>query len=78
MSPRLPVVSGRQTIAALERIGYRVVRQKGSHVRMRHPDSSVRKPVTVPVHRELRLGLLRAILRDAGLTPEQFFRLLHD
>ena len=76
MSPRLPVVSGTEAIAALERTGYQVVRQRGSHVRMRHPDVHLRKPVTVPVHKELRVGLLRAILRDAGLTPEEFSDLL--
>jgi len=76
MSPRLPAVSGREAVAALERIGYRAVRQKGSHVRMRHPDPAVHKPLTVPMHRELRLGLLRAIIRDAGLTREKFRELL--
>lgn len=48
--PELPVISGAQCISALERIGYRVARIKGSHVRMRCPG---RKPVTVPRHHEL-------------------------
>ncbi|MCK4283838.1 MAG: type II toxin-antitoxin system HicA family toxin [Candidatus Brocadiae bacterium] len=74
---RLPTVSGKQTIAALERFGYAVARQKGSHVRMRHPDAGSHKPLTIPLHRELRAGLLRAILRDAALTPDQFRDLLH-
>ena len=76
MSPRLPVVSGRDMIAALQRIGYQVVRQKGSHVRLRHPAPAARQPVTVPMHRELRPGLVRAIVRDAALTPEEFAVLL--
>jgi predicted RNA binding protein YcfA (HicA-like mRNA interferase family) len=76
MSSRLRVVSGRETIATLERIGYRPVRQKGSHVRMRHSDPAKHKPLTIPLHRELRPGLLRAILRDAGLSPEDFSNLL--
>jgi len=76
MTPHLPVVSGKEAVAALERIGYRIVRQKGSHVRMRHPDASNHKPLTVPQHRELRVGLLRAILRDASLTPDEFSRLI--
>ncbi|HPD15652.1 MAG TPA: type II toxin-antitoxin system HicA family toxin [Planctomycetota bacterium] len=76
MSPRLPLVSGRETVAALERVGYRAVRQKGSHVRMRHPHPAQHKPLTVPMHRELRPGLLRAIVRDAGLTPDEFRELL--
>jgi len=77
MSPRLPVVSGRDAVAALERLGYQAVRQKGSHVRMRRANPTVRKPLTVPMHRELRLGLLRSILRDAGITPDEFRALLH-
>ena len=77
MTARLPTVSGEQTIAALRRFGYGVVRQKGSHVRMRHPDARSHKPLTIPLHRELRAGLLRTILRDAALTPDEFGDLLH-
>lgn len=69
MSPALPVISGREAIAILRRIGYEVVRQKGSHVRLRHPDSGRRKPVTVPLHAELKRGVLRAIPRDADIGP---------
>jgi predicted RNA binding protein YcfA (HicA-like mRNA interferase family) len=76
MSPRQPVVSGKRLIVVLEGVGYRAVRQKGSHVRLRHADSAAHRPVTVPLHGELRVGLLRAILRDAGITPEEFARLL--
>ena len=76
MSPRLPVVSGKEMIAALERVGYSVVRQRGSHVRMRHPESVSRRPVTVPLHRQLRRGLIRTLLRDASLTLEEFAHLL--
>ena len=75
MSP-LPIVSGRQMVLALERIGYQVVRQRGSHVRMRHASEPVRRPVTVPQHRELKPGTLRAILRDADLTVEALQELL--
>ncbi|MFQ6122422.1 MAG: type II toxin-antitoxin system HicA family toxin [Dehalococcoidales bacterium] len=72
---RLPVISGSQCISALERIGYRVARTKGSHVRMRCPG---RKPVTVPRHDELDRGTLRAILRTADVSVEEFNRLLKD
>ncbi|MBA7507092.1 hypothetical protein ES706_05808 [subsurface metagenome] len=71
--PELPVISGDQCISALERIGYRVARIKGSHVRMRCPG---RKPVTVPRHHELDRGTLKAILRTANLTVEGFVKLL--
>ena len=72
----LPVSSGRRAIAALEKIGYVAVRQKGSHVRMRHPSDAGRLPVTVPDHKELKSGMLRAIIRDAGLSVEEFQKLL--
>ncbi|MBM4162328.1 MAG: addiction module toxin, HicA family [Ignavibacteria bacterium] len=69
---RLPVLKGREIIAALRKIGYAQTRQRGSHIRLQ---CEGRKSVTVPTHRVGR-GLLRKILRDADLTPEQFQRLL--
>ena len=70
---KLPVVSGDQCISALERIGYQIVRIRGSHVRLKCP---ARTPVTVPRHRELDTGLLRSILRTAELSIEEFHKLL--
>jgi predicted RNA binding protein YcfA (HicA-like mRNA interferase family) len=72
----LPVVSGRATASALCKIGYEVVRQRGSHMRLKHPTDKARLPVTVPDHKELKPGTLRSILRDAALTIEQFRELL--
>lgn len=71
--PELPVISGDQCMRALERIGYRVARVKGSHYRLRCPG---RPPVTVPRHRELDMGTLRAIIREAELPIDAFLRLL--
>lgn len=68
--PKLPVLSGKAVIKKLEKCGYAVVRQKGSHVRLRHNDVCF-KPITVPLHKEIRPGLLRQILKDANLTPEE-------
>jgi predicted RNA binding protein YcfA (HicA-like mRNA interferase family) len=76
MNPKLPVVSGRQVVRALERVGYRVVRQRGSHIRLRDESDPNHLPVTVPDHRTLKPGLLRQILRDANLTVEEFVDLL--
>ncbi len=73
---KLPVVSGRQVVTALQRVGYVVVRQRGSHLRLRHPADERRRPVTVPDHQTLKTGTLRAILRDAGLSIEEFGALL--
>ena len=56
---------------AFESVGYEVVRQTGSHIRLRHRAGS-RMPLTVPDHRELKSGLLRALIRDAGMSVEEF------
>ena len=68
--PKLPILSGKIIIKKLAKRGYSVVRQKGSHVRLRHNDSCF-KPITVPLHKEIKSGLLRQILRDANLTGEE-------
>ena len=69
--PRLPVVSAREAVRAFASVGYEVVRQSGSHIRLRHPAGD-RQPLTIPDHRELKAGLLRALIRDAGMTVEEF------
>ncbi|HEX73778.1 MAG TPA: addiction module toxin, HicA family [Dehalococcoidia bacterium] len=71
--PELPIVSGDQCISALERIGYRVARTRGSHVRMRCPG---RRPVTVPKHNKLDRGTMRAILRTADISIDEFIQLV--
>jgi predicted RNA binding protein YcfA (HicA-like mRNA interferase family) len=70
----LPVVSGQRLVKALERAGWQLARQRGSHVRLKHPDR--RNAVTVPLHRELKRGTLAGILNDAGLDPDQLRRFL--
>jgi predicted RNA binding protein YcfA (HicA-like mRNA interferase family) len=76
MNPKLPVISGRQAVKAFERIGYRIVRQRGSHIRLREDTNPDHLPLTIPDHRTLKPGLLRQLLRDAGLTVEEFLDLL--
>ena len=73
--PPLPVVRGKDLIKALQRSGFEVVRQSGSHVRLRHPDGRI---LTVPVHagQDVGRGLLRKILRDADLSVEELLELL--
>ncbi len=68
MSPKPPLLSGDDLIRALAKFGYVAVRQKGSHVRLRHPTDPQRLPVTVPLHAEIAFGTLRRILRDAGIS----------
>jgi len=67
---RLPVLSGRDCVRALARAGFRQVRQEGSHIILRRDDPFAQ--VVVPDHRTLDRGTLRAIVRQAGLTVDQF------
>ncbi len=72
---RLPQISGRELVKALERIGYVFDHQRGSHIVLRHIDPPHRR-ITVPGHREVAKGTLRAIIRQAGLTVDKFLQLL--
>lgn len=74
MSERLPVVSGAQLIRVLEQLGWQVVRQRGSHVRLRHPARATF--LVVPLHKELKKGTLSGILRDSLVDREELRRLL--
>lgn len=69
MTPRLPQLSAREVIQILERRGFSLERQSGSHAVYRHSDG---RRTTVPVHgkRDLGHGLLHRILKDAGLNLE--------
>lgn len=73
MSPRLPIVSGEETVTALGRAGFAKVSQKGSHVKVRREDG---RQAIVPLHDELAPGTLRSILRQAGISVDEFLGLL--
>ena len=77
MSPSLPAVNARQVLAALRRAGFVVDRIVGSHHVMVRPGDA-RRTGTVPSHgaRDLKPGTLRNIIRQAGLTVEEFRDLL--
>jgi predicted RNA binding protein YcfA (HicA-like mRNA interferase family) len=70
----LPRVSGKETVAVLERLGFRVRRQRGSHIVLRWDNPFAQ--TVVPDHVELDRGTLRAILRQADVTVERFKELL--
>ncbi len=73
MPPKLPQVSGEQTIAVLQRFGFEVARQRGSHVILKRRISKEEEiGCVVPLHRELAIATLRSILRQARITPEEF------
>jgi predicted RNA binding protein YcfA (HicA-like mRNA interferase family) len=74
--PKLPLCSGKETIQCFQTIGYRVVRQKGSHVRLHHISDRSKQPLTIPNHKVIGKGLLRKLLRDSHLTVEEFTQIL--
>jgi predicted RNA binding protein YcfA (HicA-like mRNA interferase family) len=71
--PPLPVISGSACIVALSKLGYTILRQKGSHVRLVCPS---RPPVTVPMHHEIDRGTLRSIIRTVEISVEEFNKLV--
>ena len=71
---KLPRVSGRDCVSALEKAGFVQKRQHGSHIILRRDDPFAQ--LVVPDHKELDRGTLRAIIRQANLTIEQFNALL--
>jgi predicted RNA binding protein YcfA (HicA-like mRNA interferase family) len=71
---RLPVCSGAEAIRAFERAGWIQDRQKGSHITLTQPGNP--GVLTIPLHSELGPGLLRSLIRKAGLTVEEFQALL--
>ncbi|HEX5706308.1 MAG TPA: type II toxin-antitoxin system HicA family toxin [Pyrinomonadaceae bacterium] len=71
----LPRVSGREVIKALLKLGYEQDRQRGSHIILRQRAAPHRRLV-VPDHNEVAKGTLRAIIRQAGLTVDEFKALL--
>ena len=70
--PRLPVVSGQELIAALEELGFERLRQKGSHVVLRREAQGT----VVPLHREIKVGTLAGILRQAGVSADELIKVL--
>jgi predicted RNA binding protein YcfA (HicA-like mRNA interferase family) len=71
---KLPRISGRECIKALEGAGFHFKRQEGSHIILRRDDPFAQ--LVVPDHRELDRGTLRAIIRQAGLGVDEFINFL--
>ena len=73
---KLPVLSGREVIKALGKIGFEVSRQKGSHIVLVRIDLDSKKAVVVPNHKEIDPGTLLEIIRQAGLKRDEFEKLI--
>jgi len=73
---KLPSLTARKVVRALKRVGFVEDRQKGSHLVLIHPEKKVRTVVPVHQGRTIKEPLLRAIIRDANLSVDEFMELL--
>jgi predicted RNA binding protein YcfA (HicA-like mRNA interferase family) len=76
VNPPLPTVTARQVVRAAEKLGFTLDRQRGSHaVYIRNSDG---RRIVIPMHKgkDIRVGLLRSLISDMGITPEEFQALL--
>jgi predicted RNA binding protein YcfA (HicA-like mRNA interferase family) len=71
---KLPRISGRDCVKTLEKAGFQFKRQEGSHIILRRNDPFAQ--VVVPEHKELDRGTLRAIIRQSGLSVDEFVKLI--
>ena len=70
---KLPVLSGKQVLSALTRLGFVEVHRKGSHVKMKHPDGRI---IVFPFHDEVDRYTLKGALRDADVDISQFLHIV--
>lgn len=70
--PKLKRISGEEAIRKLEKLGFKQIRQRGSHVVLKKQISEEEVGCVVPLHKELAVGTLRGILKQAKLTVEDF------
>ena len=73
--PKLPVLSYLEVIKVLNKIGYNIDHQTGSHIVLRQDKEPYRR-LTIPNHKEISKGTINSIIRQAGLTREEFLNLL--
>ncbi len=76
--PELPILSGGEVIQALRKLGFARVRQRGSHVVLKKQTPTGEVGCVVPLHKELAVGTLRGILRQAQVDVDEFLRCLGD
>jgi predicted RNA binding protein YcfA (HicA-like mRNA interferase family) len=75
--PKIPPISPNKLVKILEKEGFKIIRQKGSHVIM---INSRKTRIVLPVHpgKDIKPGLIRAIIREAGISREKFLKLLKE
>jgi predicted RNA binding protein YcfA (HicA-like mRNA interferase family) len=74
--PKLPVLSGKEIIKALGKIGFIEARQKGSHVILKKRTLTYEVGCVVPLHKEVAMGTLKGILKQANVSQEEFLMVL--
>lgn len=74
--PKPPLVSGKETVKALQRLGFVFIRQKGSHAILRRETADGARGCVVPMHREIQPATLRGILKQAGVDVQDFIEQL--
>ena len=74
--PKIPSISYAKAIKAFQKLGYRAVRQRGSHIRLYNFINKSQKPLTIPRHKIISKGLMRKLLRDAEISRDEFLQLL--
>ena len=72
---KLPSISGMKVVKTLSKIGYEIDHQTGSHIILRNTNYPYRR-ITVPNHKNLGKGTLRAIIKQSGLSKDEFVKLL--
>jgi len=75
---RLKPLSYKEVIKALGKLGFRAVRQRGSHIVLKGFFKDRRRTIVVPKHREIAVGTLRGIVFQAGLTVDEFLKLIKE
>lgn len=70
--PKLPVVSGKKAVKALQRLGFFIDRQRGSHIVLKKITTEGETGCVIPMHKEVALGTLRSALKKAGVSVESF------
>jgi predicted RNA binding protein YcfA (HicA-like mRNA interferase family) len=68
---KLPLLSGREVLAALKRMGFKEIHRKGSHIKMKHPDG---RKIVFPYHDEVDRYTLKGALKDAEIEIEEFLK----
>jgi len=75
--PKIPPLNPHKLIKILQRTGFKIIRQKGSHVIMMN-DQKIRTVIPVHPGKDVKPGLIRAIIKEAGLSREEFLKLLKE